>query len=67
MEIEFDVVTMIIGNDVEGGKFDIVMDLHLDDVREKVSTLQRQVLNDKVEWVICVLYAWDWDVSDLRK
>ena len=60
-------VFMIIGDAVEGGKFDKVMDLHLDDVRKQVSTLQCQVLNDKVERVICVLYSWDWDVSDLGK
>ena len=44
-----DMVIMIVGIGDERGKFDIVVDLHLDNIREKVSTLQRPVLNDKVE------------------
>ena len=65
MEVERHMVMMIVGDRVIRGKFDEVMHLHLDDVREQVSTLQRQVFNDEVERVVCVFDTRDRNISDL--
>lgn len=67
MEAERQMVIMIVGDSVIRGKFDEVVCLHLDDVGEQVSTLERQVFNDEVERVVGVLYTWDRNISDLME
>ena len=49
MDIKCYMVIIIVSDGVVHGSFDKVMGLHLDDVREYVSTLEHQVFNHEVE------------------
>jgi len=39
--------------------------LDLEDVREEIAALQREVLNDEIKCLVGVLDAWDGDICDL--
>lgn len=65
LEIQRDAMMAGIGDSSIWRKLDIVVGFDSKDVREEISALERQVLNDEVESIVCIFNAWDRDVSDL--
>jgi hypothetical protein len=62
---EREVVVLLVADGTVGRKLDIVVRLDLDDVREEVLALEREVLDDEIELVVGVLDARDGDVANL--
>ena len=44
---------------------EVIMRLDADDIREEVTAFEREVFDDEVKTVICVLDAWNRDVAHL--
>lgn len=59
-----DSVVMVVFYSIVRRKLDVVEGFELHDSREKVSTLQREVLNDEVQGFIRILHARDGNVAN---
>ena len=64
-EGKLDLVFRMVVDHAVGRKFEVVLGSNVDDVGEQVFAREREILNDEVEGIVCILDAWNGNVADL--
>ena len=65
-ERERELVVLLVADGIVWRELDVIVRLHRDDIGEEIHARQREVLDDDVKRVVCVLDARDGDIADLE-